>query len=409
MKRILLFEQFINEAQEKAVFTLGDRDAALKPYQLILKSLGYNLGTSGDTKDGVDGDFGQLTKAATKDFQGKNGLEDDGSIGPLTKAALAKAAAGLKSSGKAVPALQGIDKLIQQRMNPIDTFSPYSRDTVAQKYKWLGNSVAAAIKMMGSISERTFEQLADIAKSKALDGKSFIIINKDAAIAALFDADHKLAAKSAIATGRTQDPGVGIGKEDYEEWANRSLAWGKDPNVIKWAKANPDLVKPDGKIDWPKYSSIGRERGEFPYSFAMRTATGTDWTPSGMYGLAGGFKKNYAGAPDIINTYPLINLKTDQQSPVAVHAYANPNRISVAGRAAGEDPEIPKPYTRVGAGCVNVDRNFLLAMQKHNPRAVVILPDAGGKVDVTAVSIETWTEKMFSLGDRIVQSLSNLF
>ncbi|MCK5722371.1 MAG: peptidoglycan-binding protein, partial [Gammaproteobacteria bacterium] len=35
-------------------------------------TLGYDLGTSGPEKDGVDGSFGKLTETAVNDFQENN-------------------------------------------------------------------------------------------------------------------------------------------------------------------------------------------------------------------------------------------------------------------------------------------------------------------------------------------------
>lgn len=72
--------------------------AATKSWQGILKAFGYNLGTSGPNKDGVDGDFGTTTDARTREFQayavahlklpsktadGKPNV--DGKVGPITR------------------------------------------------------------------------------------------------------------------------------------------------------------------------------------------------------------------------------------------------------------------------------------------------------------------------------------
>ncbi|NOR49133.1 MAG: hypothetical protein GQ533_14020 [Methanosarcinaceae archaeon] len=44
----------------------------VKHLQNILVTLGYNLGTYGPEKDGVDGSFGKLTETAVNDFQENN-------------------------------------------------------------------------------------------------------------------------------------------------------------------------------------------------------------------------------------------------------------------------------------------------------------------------------------------------
>lgn len=61
----------------------GDDVAEL---QKALKSLGYNLGTDGPNKDGIDGDCGPKTEKAIKKFQADNGLEADGQYGKLSHA-----------------------------------------------------------------------------------------------------------------------------------------------------------------------------------------------------------------------------------------------------------------------------------------------------------------------------------
>ena len=44
----------------------------VKHLQNMLVTLGYDLGTSGPEKDGVDGSFGKLTVTAVNDLQEKN-------------------------------------------------------------------------------------------------------------------------------------------------------------------------------------------------------------------------------------------------------------------------------------------------------------------------------------------------
>jgi hypothetical protein len=52
--------------------------------QTKLKSLGYNLGTSGPNRDGIDGVYGKMTRDAIVDFQRKNSLTPDGIVGTNT-------------------------------------------------------------------------------------------------------------------------------------------------------------------------------------------------------------------------------------------------------------------------------------------------------------------------------------
>lgn len=64
----------------------GDDVAEL---QAALAALGYELGTYGPQRDGIDGDYGSKTAAAVKAFQKAAGLTADGIYGPKSHAALA--------------------------------------------------------------------------------------------------------------------------------------------------------------------------------------------------------------------------------------------------------------------------------------------------------------------------------
>lgn len=63
----------------------GEDVAKLQEY---LVQIGYDIGTFGAKKNGVDGDYGELTVKAVKNFQRENGLDDDGEYGPKTHSAM---------------------------------------------------------------------------------------------------------------------------------------------------------------------------------------------------------------------------------------------------------------------------------------------------------------------------------
>ncbi len=87
-------EQDVNadNANERMI-RKGDEGDDVAALQEMLIDLGYDLGTYGPGKNGVDGDFGAKTDAAVRDFQKKNGLSADGIVGPKTYAALRAAEA----------------------------------------------------------------------------------------------------------------------------------------------------------------------------------------------------------------------------------------------------------------------------------------------------------------------------
>lgn len=80
----------------------GDRRTNLvKHLQQMLRDLGFSLGNGGPNGDGVDGNFGDLTKKAVLDFQNDhkhvdgNPLKPDGLVGPRTADALNRSLVGL--------------------------------------------------------------------------------------------------------------------------------------------------------------------------------------------------------------------------------------------------------------------------------------------------------------------------
>ena len=88
----------------------GDsRQALVENLQHMLKELGYDLGTSGPNKDGVDGSFMDKTEEAVKEFQRSHidwdarQLLDDGLVGPLTSDALNREFVGIWYSNYETP------------------------------------------------------------------------------------------------------------------------------------------------------------------------------------------------------------------------------------------------------------------------------------------------------------------
>src|SRR5574341_1112706 len=85
---------------------LGKKDFCLKDPQLVehlqkmLRTLGYDIGTSGANNDGIDGKFGDNTEKAVIKFQEEiddwagNSLKVDGLVGPRTSDALNRAMVG---------------------------------------------------------------------------------------------------------------------------------------------------------------------------------------------------------------------------------------------------------------------------------------------------------------------------
>ena len=59
----------------------GCQGEDVRALQILLKGNGYDLGTAGPNKDGVDGEYGPKTKAAVQGYQHCESLEEDGVAG----------------------------------------------------------------------------------------------------------------------------------------------------------------------------------------------------------------------------------------------------------------------------------------------------------------------------------------
>jgi hypothetical protein len=83
-----------NEKTGKMYHQGGDKKRLVEIAQMMLKEQGHDLGTSGPEGDGVDGNFGDSTEKAVKQFQEEhkdwdgNTLKVDGLVGPHTADAL---------------------------------------------------------------------------------------------------------------------------------------------------------------------------------------------------------------------------------------------------------------------------------------------------------------------------------
>ena len=400
--RLKTFSQFINE-QTTSVYSTGMVGKEVEKIQQKLIDLNLLNAKS------PDGKFGPNTKAAVIKFQEKNGLEPDGIVGTQTYPKLM----GVKNTTTVQPSKKDFSKVDlspKVQVAQPDTFSALSKNTLEAKFTPFMKDLETGIKLSGQMSTSTFSQLNALKKNNSLKDSSFIIVNKNAAIASLFDSNYKFVTRSSIVTG------VSTGEKPltYEEWANITLAaWKKnpasEPKTANWVQANPTFVKSNNTLDYAAYQNRNEKVKEFPFSYPAAKKAGRAVTPSGAYKLGTGVEHEYAGAPGMTNTFHLVDIETAITYPAAVHAFSDTGRGKLIKKASGEGIDIDKSYTRIGAGCTNVDRNFIENMLKYKPKYVIILPDAGGTVEVKVTTIQKWSEKLLELGDKCVASLSNLF
>lgn len=314
---------------------------------------------------------------------------------------------------KTTPTTQKVDPKIGQRdfkdsdtRYQRDTYQGY-RDTNVKNIEYTKFKLAPYIKVFSKITDRGFQQLIKVAANPQFKNISFMIVDKSAAIAALFGPDYKYVGKSSITSGYVKDTGSKEDELSYQKWFQFSKDYAiKNPSSSdgKKIKAFADKLKIDIKnLDYNKHKQ------GFPYSYPVLKEKGYAKTPSGTYKLGKSFaQKGFSGSGK--NTFPLVNVDTGEQLPAAVHGAAGKNRDELIKKASSQDIGTDKDFSRAGSGCVNVDANFISLIQKYNPQYVIILPDTGNLVELPkAVPIETWTEKILGMSDKCVSSLFNLF
>lgn len=287
-----------------------------------------------------------------------------------------------------------------------DTYQGY-RDTNVKNIEYTKFKLAPHIKLFSKITDRGFQQLIKVTSNPLFKNISFIIVDKSAAIAALFGPDYKYLGKSSITSGFVKDTGSKEDDLSYQKWFQFSKDYAiKNPSSSdgKKIKSFADKLKIDIKnLDYNKHKQ------GFPYSYPVLKEKGYTKTPSGAYKLGASHGvKGYAGSGN--NTFPLVNIDTGEKLPAAVHGAAGKNRDELIKKASSQDINTNKDFSRAGSGCVNVDANFISLIQKYKPQYVIILPDTGNLVELPkAVPIETWTKKILGIGNRCVSSLFNLF
>ncbi len=91
-------EKITHELGERTLKRGSEGDDVRKLQEYLVK-LGYDLGSYGSKKDGVDGDMGSKTVNAVKGFQAAHDLEVDGKYGKKTHAAMLEAIKNIGEDG----------------------------------------------------------------------------------------------------------------------------------------------------------------------------------------------------------------------------------------------------------------------------------------------------------------------
>lgn len=304
------------------------------------------------------------------------------------------------------------DSVIDKSLRPDTNLGSDTTREVLRSTSFKTDSILADLKkyesIIGKIGLRGFSQLQKIISQKQFATTSFIIIDKNNAVAALFGPDYKFITKDSILTGMSKDT-ESTGGYTYREWfqATKDLALKyPDSNAGKKVKDFATKAKVSVKdLDFDKHV---KNKGGFPWSYNALKVAGLGSTPTGTYKLGPGHRDSgYAGSG--LNAFPLVDIETGERLASAVHGAAGKFRGDVIKKAQ-QDKSSTKEYTRVSYGCVNVPAQFISAVQKANPQYVVILPDSGDLAQLPKVTtFESWSDKIASLGEKCVRSFYDLF
>ena len=288
------------------------------------------------------------------------------------------------------------------------------------------------INKMGLMSKRVYSQIMSMMKNDTLKNETFIVVNKDSALAVLIGPNYTYIGKSSITTGKSLD--LGLGKNPslgYDSWMKLTFDYiKKNPTstdakeVKKFIELNKNilgLVKSDGTINYDVYEknknnlnkgfkSVSNHTSGFPFSYAAKKELNLDFTPSGTFKLSDGqVQKHFGSGKGGVNMFPLVDIETGEVYSKAIHAYAGEERKKLIDKFSKQDTNLSKPENRRGAGCINVDENFINEINNNKPEYVIILPDTGELVSPKIVTWKVWSDKMISLGDKCVKSLTQYF
>jgi len=202
-----------NEEARHIYYQGNDKKKLVVTLQKMLRTLGYDLGTSGPDNDGVDGDFGDKTEENVIDFQSKSKdwdgeqLNEEGLVGPRTSDALNRAMVG-----KWYDHYQTQEKLVEGK--PYHTVTP---DFLANGLLIIpGKAKEGKVFLVGKIGE-TYEE------------DPITILLLDSFARPISCAPYKMNIEGRIKTGQANEDGLLFLKNEKKP-SMISLDWGFPPD-----------------------------------------------------------------------------------------------------------------------------------------------------------------------------------
>lgn len=184
----------------------GDKGDAVKTMQTMLIACGYDCGSAG-----ADGDFGNNTLAALKAFQKDKGLTVDGIYGPVSKAALEKAYAEVKTQTPATPTTDNAKAIWDRLYATIQ--NPYGVAGVMGNFH--AESALKSTNLQGTYEKKL--GMTDEEYTAAVDNGSYTNFVQDKAGYGLFQATFWSIKESLLNYAKSK--GVSIGDRDMQvDW-----------------------------------------------------------------------------------------------------------------------------------------------------------------------------------------------
>lgn len=290
-------------------------------------------------------------------------------------------------------------------------------DTAAKKN--MGNQLSKDFSetqnLVGKISKRTFEKLTEIRKAGWGKNDTFVIVNKNQAVISLFGPGYKFIDSGRIVYGGGTEPEPNKTKT-YSDWFDISMKFcqvdekgvsknktGDCNKITKYYKKYPQTIGKKPPFTFPK---DGEFKLGFPYSFEASRATGSNFTPSGVYDVNLGTKTGYDPTQrDSVDTWKLKTLD-GETLPAAIH-YGPGSRQDKIKKLGDVIPDIDvSSKAKVGAGCINLSPKTTQLFRQYSPKKAIILPENPQNDKLIIVSTPTFFER---IKDVCVNSFENLF
>jgi peptidoglycan hydrolase-like protein with peptidoglycan-binding domain len=184
-----------------------DTPEEIKQFQQILVNLGYNLGTSGTQKNGVDGYYGPKTKAAIINYQKSNNIQPTGVLDQTTQNALGSKSnnrpnySPINTNGFKSAAVNAINSKLGQKSKVIQ--KPQGKTDKSVGMAWMNKASQQVRNQVKYLQSKKFE-------------KAFTIVDDINSKVYAVNPDYSLYNVYSVVTGK--DRGDEVKNVTFTDW-----------------------------------------------------------------------------------------------------------------------------------------------------------------------------------------------